>query len=353
MEISEAQIKNCHSERIFAINNVMSVSLLSVQETCDQLGVQQQSVTVFHIDNARHLNDVHLSTLARVTAFTIYCMRILKRNPEKSLVICLDSTSTEAISRACVLLGSFLILGQGEEYQAVVNSFCPMEKYFVEIPSCSSSRDNDQISVSVQDCWRAIHHASRHGWIDQSLQTRNKSRVFSKGSIDIDAYSHYSQIANGGVFTVVPGKVLVFPRPHDLIDNLDWMDSPDGKDRHFAPRFFADLFSSEFAVSVVGCLGYSDKSAYDRQAFRDYGIDAEVLSVSNTSSHLQVLDRFLTIARAIPGMIALDGGRRDAAGLTGSLVMAYLIREVDFDEAAAVAWILMVCPQLLVSSTAV
>ena len=91
------------------------------------------------------------------------------------------------------------------------------------------------------------------------------------GIFDIDAYSHYAKTLNGSIYTVVPGKVMLFPSPVNLPDSEPWMDFSGGV-RHFSASFYADLLSSEFNVFLVACV---DSTEYDRAAFAAHGIETE------------------------------------------------------------------------------
>ena len=159
---------------------------------------------------------------------------------------------------------------------------------------------------------------------------------------------HYASPANGDIHMVVPGKIICFPTPADLPDNQLWMDSDaagGGTVRRFSPAFFADLFA-DLGVDVAVCL---HTCAYARAAFLEQGIEAEDLGLDPTSPHmLGALDRFLAVAAAAPGLVALQSGS-DAPGQLAALVLSYLTGRLGFDAESAVAWVRMVHPALLAS----
>ena len=147
---------------------------------------------------------------------------------------------------------------------------------------------------------------------------------------------------------VVPNKIVCFPTPADMPDNQLWMDSDAaGGDtvRRFSAAFFADLFA-DLGVDVAVCL---HTCAYDRAAFLEQGIEVEDLGMDPTSPHmLSAIDRFLAVAAAAPGLVALQSGS-DGPGHLGALVLSYLRSRAGFDAESAVAWVRMVHPALLAS----
>ncbi len=168
------------------------------------------------------------------------------------------------------------------------------------------------------------------------------------GTFDVDAYKHYSNSLNGNVNTVVPGKILLFPSPVPLPDGKPWMDFAGGVRRFSAP-FYADLLSSEFNVFLVACV---DSADYDRAAFAAHGIETEDMPLDGGPNLLRVMDRFLAVAAAADGAIALHYGAGPARGLSCALVASYLVRHGGFSAEAAVAWVRMAHPTLLLPAAA-
>ncbi len=158
---------------------------------------------------------------------------------------------------------------------------------------------------------------------------------------------HYADPANGSIHTLVPGKILCFPKPADLPPGKRWMDFQAGEAasvRRFSAAFYADLFA-ELDVSVAVCLHTSD---YDRAAFADQGIEVEDLGLDPRSPHLlRAMDRFLAVAAAAPGPVALHSGSPDGQGHLAALVLSFLASRLGFDPQSALAWVRIAAPALL------
>ncbi len=169
-------------------------------------------------------------------------------------------------------------------------------------------------------------------------------------AVEVEEILHYAKPENGSVHVVVPGKIICFPTPADLPHGKRWMDfEADGAGtvRKFSAAFYADLFT-ELDVSVAICLHRSD---YNRAAFIEQGIEVEDLGLDPSSPHmLHAIDRFLAVATAAPGMVALQSGS-DGLGHLGALVLSYLKGRLGFTAESAVEWVRMVHPALLAAPT--
>ena len=193
----------------------------------------------------------------------------------------------------------------------------------------------------IHDCWRALYRANSIGWTVLAQDIRQSDN--DNSSFDLDEFTHYSKPANGSIYKVVPEKIICFPNPTKLPDGVHWMDFEGGSVRRFSAAFFADLFA-ELGVSAIVCLHDSD---YERDAFLARGIEVEDLGVDPASPHmLRAIDRFLDVAAAAPGLVALHSGG-PGPGHMGALVLSYLTSRAGFDGASAAAWVRMMHPALL------
>jgi hypothetical protein len=235
-----------------------------------------------------------------------------------------------------------MILARGMNLGEVKSSFQRVADRFT-----SFGNESDCARHTVDDCWLALHFATKLGWINLSDEIKPGMDLLDFGSLDVDAYAHYAEAANGGIITVVPQKIIFFPSPVDLPGNAAWVDSADGKQRHFSPAFYADLLLTEFDVSTVMCV---DGGESHWKAFADQGIAVEHMPLDDSASDLlRALDRLLTVTQGGSGAVALHSrlGAASAMGRTGALMAAYLARREGLPPEAAVAWVRMVHPRLL------
>jgi hypothetical protein len=267
--------------------------------------------------------------------------RILCSDPSKSIVLCVGQDCDASLTAAALLVGAFMILGRGVDAEAVVCTFRPLQESFIEFVDA-----NDNSRFSLRDCWIALAEAKRNNWINLSNEIRPHMDCLDFGSLDVEAYVHYAKTANGSIFPVVPGKIILFPSPVDLPDDVEWMDSADGTQRYFSAKYYADLLMSDFGVSIVACV---DSGKDDFPAFPERGLDVEDLPLDGSCPGLlRAMDRLLTVTDGTCGAVALHSGADSVGWRAGALVAAYLVRRLGFPPDAAIAWIRMVDPALLV-----
>ena len=268
--------------------------------------------------------------------------QVLRLHPGKTIVVCTGHDDPESITTVSLLIGGFMILGQDMDVETVRRCFEPIRHRFLGF--CDPGSRIDPRNLTIDDCWRALHRARNEDWIDLTQKIRPGPQHF--GSFDLEEYAHYSKRENGGVWMLVPGKVIVFRRPVDHSGHYHWNYSAD-RGYDFSSAFYANLFREIYDVSVVLRLGQTTDS-YDSSAFYNSQIEFEELPVGpQACGLLNALDRFLAIAQVAPGQIAIHNGM-DGSGFTGTLVVGYLTHRLRFDCNAAVAWIRMVQPDLLV-----
>jgi hypothetical protein len=166
----------------------------------------------------------------------------------------------------------------------------------------------------------------------------------------MDEFNHYIDPANGGLHTIVPGRLLLIPSPVDIPNGHDWMDMDCG--RRFSPTFFADLLATEFSAALVISLSHErPDTEYDTSAFEERDIAMEVISMGPRGSPHHLLaaaDRLLALLRAAPGAVAVhvQGPGSCGGGSAGVLLATGLMRVFGFSAGEAAAWLRMVCPPL-------
>ena len=323
------------------IHNRLFMARAAVSKARALLHHQKRSISFISLESKFETPECCVLRIDQISHIVRFIIRTLQSDSSKSVVMCADQSSPGSLTIAALLLGGFMILGKGMSSDEVVSHFGGLDDDFV-----SFRDESDDAQYSVRDCWLALHLAKEKSWINLSNDITLGMDCLDFGSLDIDAYAHYSKIANGSFFPVVPDKIVFFPSPASLPDNREWMDTDDGKRRLFSAGYCADLLRSEFNVSVVACV---DSGTSDWPEFAEHGIDAEELPLDGSSpSLLRAMDRLIAFADSSSGAVALHSESEAMGWRAGALVAAYLVRRLDFPPEAATAWIRMVHPALLV-----
>ena len=299
------------------------------------------------------------NSLGDIYTFSQSILAARHDHPGKTLVLCAEH-DPEMVTRCALLLGGFLIVCDGLAVAQVTEVFHSVSHRFV--PFQHSSRASD--AVQVTDCWRALHRARQHGWIDFTSDDVDVDRC-----IDMCEHLHYDHPANGGLHVLVPGMLLAIACPRDLPAAVTWSDV--GGVRRFAPAFYTDILG-DFGVRLVARCG---GLPYDTRALVECGIAVEDLREAPTQcadgydatahssnsaeeaeeeeggptaglSVLRAADRLMTLARLTPGAIAMHGGKPCGSLGAGGQMLAqtYLIRRHGFGGPDALAWLLIAHP---------
>ena len=190
----------------------------------------------------------------------------------------------------------------------------------------------------IMDCWVALYQARALNWLG-AMPSED-----SEPLLDVDMATHYARPINGNIHILIPGKLILFPTPHQLPTGHDWADDSDGA-RTFSAGFLAELLE-DLGVAAVACLGRVHDA--DAAAFRGCALDVHELGLDpRRPALLPAMDRLLAVSRAAPGAVALCVGGGAAAGedVVETMAAAWLMRECGFGEGAAGAWLRMVCPR--------
>jgi hypothetical protein len=255
--------------------------------------------------------------------------------PSDSVVVYPSKDDAESISTVLTLVGAYLILKRSLTLEAVLDSFRELGPAVMEA-------DSDAKDIGIVHCWRALDRAMQLGWL-----AAPESRV--EPAFDIEEFGHYARRVNGEVHMTVPGKMYFFSSPEVLPSEHKWLDrmlTANTTTRHFSAAFYADLFE-DLGVSTVVCLGCSDAAA--SSAFAARGIELVDLALAQDgSSLLRCFDRLLSVAAATSGAVAVHSGDGFKwPEYIGTLVAAYLISRLGFEEGAARAWIRLIGPWML------
>ena len=325
----------------------LAIALCSAAEAETVHQAQDQCIHFFDVETPAGSSILFSpASFLDIRAFGCVMERAFASNPSKMVGACLAREDQQTVTLFAQLMGGFMILYLDLDLEEVVRRFEPWVPRFVSFAD-ASKEGRVHNSFCVQDCWRACARARAKGWLDFTCSASSSADAMSLGFLNLDRDAHYSQEINGGACVVVPGKLIVIPRPDALPPGCAWCDGQGGA-RQFSVDFYGPLLHDEFQVSTVVCLEDLLGAPYNKSAFASYGIRTYDLGLNN-SGLLKALDRFLAITEAAPGCVAIHGASQEL-GLLGAFVVLYLTQKHRFDAMCALAWIRMVCPKLLVPS---
>jgi hypothetical protein len=290
---------------------------------------------------SRHMLVAYNGRLDRLFLELVEFSRVLEDSRENQCVlnVSIDNDNGSFIS-VCLLIGSYLILKEGKNYDAVTNLF-RSESFVLDL----SATPDTNAQISVSDCWRALDAAVKQGWFEPRP-------TGEEAALDLEELLHYAQNANGLVFMPIPGELYFFSTPDDsLKETADWADRIDDADgriaRSFSPGFTADLLS-DLGATVAVCLD-KNTSLATREALACRGIAAaDLLLPADGSALLRGLDRLLLLLAAAPGAVAVHSGRgREWPRYAGALAQAVLMSRLGFDARAAEVWLRLTCSWML------
>jgi hypothetical protein len=160
---------------------------------------------------------------------------------------------------------------------------------------------------------------------------------FGPDGFDPKAYAHFADPRNADLHMIVPGKLVAFKSPRALPPGILWQDTPDGS-RAFSPEHFSDILDDLDVCAVVRL----NLPCYDARVLEAAGVAVVDLRFDGDLPPPDVAAKFLLLARALPGAIAVhcDSG----LGRTGALAALYLMGRFGFGAREAVAWVRTVRP---------
>ena len=265
------------------------------------------------------------------------------RSNKRTIVICAEDPC--ALTRVALLFGCVMILVDNLSVTKVVGIFLPVSDRFTQFHGSSLSQHSQQDSrVKVMDIWNAVNRAKQLDWLRYSAGSTNNT-----GSFDEEQHAHYSCPLNGGICTIIPGKLVAFTTPSKLNDrdSGDWTDVPSTKQRFFGAQFFASLFgeTDHFgSISLVMGMSKDNKeNAHNLAPFAARGIATEDINL-DTGHLLRTVDRLITVVAAAPGTVAIHTcpAAAGVGGRVGETVAALLVCHLRFEAESAIAWIHMV-----------
>ena len=336
------EVEECSSRKVHRLSNCVSLAMMTAAEAASS-GITFATTPCRFFDVGRQsafmpdpcglvpisLNHVHW--------FSSFMSFTSSEGNEHHIVLC-TGTDRQTITMCCLLVGSFMIVHENRCTDEVADAVGPIAHLFLPFSDCSCCDP-----FHVEDCWQALHLSKNLGWIDTTV---------SKGSVEalhMEDHQHCPPSSPerwSGIYVLVPSKLIVFDCPNTLPEEAETAraDQPCNRD----PSYYAACLADYNVDLVVRCC---EDNVYDEGAFIERGVVVENINVNDRRLELlfQRVDRFLTLARAVP-KIAIHGDRSGLA-CAHVLISVLLIRYYGFDALAAKAWACMVRPDCAVSDS--
>ena len=313
-EVHLACFPSCDYQVIFASN--------SYSEEFEYVDIENlMPYTAFH-------DDFGPMNLASIFQFCRSVEHSMKRSPDTPIALKISS-DLRAITNAVFLLGSFMILRLKFSIQSTYSAFESIWPLVLSYRDVSPGKQN--FDLAVQDCWAGLLRAKDLNWVDCDPNQ------------DLTEYMLLDDPLNADLHEIVPGKLIAMRGPQDIAGGHLWKDAyqPDGSFSHrdFSPQHYVPILR-QFGVRAVVRL---NMPAYDESAFERAGIAVADLQYEDcTSPDAAVVAKFLAIAEALPGALAVHC--KAGLGRTGTLIALYMMRHHGFSARAAIGWLRVVRP---------
>jgi cell division cycle 14 len=306
---------------------------ISTRQQLKSMELSMADCTYFAIDGiicySAFADDFGPMNLGCVHQFCSLVDELLSQQGIQPIALRCESNK-RSVTNSAFLLGSYMIMRWNVDFDALSAAFESISSLLVPYRDISFGVQN--FHLHVHDCWKGLIKAKDLGWVD-----------FGPAGFDLQDYLHLDSPLNADLHELVPGKFLAMRGPRDLATGEMWGDATrlDGSFSHrdFSPAHYAGIFQ-QFNVCAVVRL---NAPQYDRRGFAEAGIAvADLFFQDCTDPPVDVVAKFLAIAEALPGAIAVHC--QAGLGRTGTLVALYMMKHHGFTAREAMGWLRIVRP---------
>ena len=252
---------------------------------------------------------------------------------ETDTIVYAAEDGPRAFMNAALLLGAYGLIKKELNLSQITRCFQGLDPTLFE-PFRDVTQAPADFQLHLIDCWSGIYRAKELMFFKcPSLQDARQW-----GSINLDEYFQYDDPLNGDLHEVVPGKFVAFMGPKDL-GGAEFYDDAIQRTRSFSPKYYIDIFR-ELGVSTVVRL---NEPQYNSADFTSAGLQHFDLPFNDcTAPPPDVVMRFLSIAKAAPGLVAVHC--KAGLGRTGTLIALYMMRTMGFTAREAMGWLRVMRP---------